>query len=240
MPFGLLQALFPGVVYLPEHFKKPQYLKEIADNAYARARFDSVIIDAKNERAFATAANSPPCSCPPHTFVDDVLLCCGSPAAVPRNPFAVAHKINHPPEGTAPNVLPFAFDFPPEGLSNTSARRAVDTREWTLISVLVAFTPSDRALHVRRVPSAHAERLRRDAFALVHVWQARSRPRKVPAVLQPRLFRGEVSHVWLFERWRLTMHRAWRSSRRRISKTRSCFSTTGTRSLAAEACDYPC
>jgi len=45
-------------VYLPEHFKKPQYLKEIADNAYARARFDSVIIDAKNERAFVVTRQS--------------------------------------------------------------------------------------------------------------------------------------------------------------------------------------
>jgi hypothetical protein len=44
------QALFPGTVYVPEHQKKPQYLREVSNNVYARARFDRVIIDAKNER----------------------------------------------------------------------------------------------------------------------------------------------------------------------------------------------
>ncbi|KUF97169.1 ABC transporter A family member 1 [Phytophthora nicotianae] len=56
------KALYPGIVYLPEHYKK-----------------------------FFT-----------------------EPASNPRNPLAVAHKINHPPSGTSPNVLGFAFEFPPE------------------------------------------------------------------------------------------------------------------------------
>uniref|UniRef100_M4BJR3 Uncharacterized protein n=1 Tax=Hyaloperonospora arabidopsidis (strain Emoy2) TaxID=559515 RepID=M4BJR3_HYAAE len=80
---GSLVALYPGIVYLPEHYKKKHYLSELSNNSYARARFDSVIIDAKNE--------------------------------LPRNPLAVAHKINHPPSGTLPNVIGFAFEFPPEG-----------------------------------------------------------------------------------------------------------------------------
>ncbi|TMW60595.1 hypothetical protein Poli38472_000637 [Pythium oligandrum] len=84
LPIGSLVALFPGAVYLPEHFKKPQYLREVSNNVYARARFDSIIIDAKNE----------------------------TPS--PRNPLAVAHKINHPPAGSSPNVMPFSYDFPPE------------------------------------------------------------------------------------------------------------------------------
>ncbi|GAB9464310.1 hypothetical protein Gpo141_00001745 [Globisporangium polare] len=84
VPIGSVVALFPGAVYLPEHFKKPQYLQEISDNPFARARFDSVVIDAKRE------------------------------SSTPRNPLAVAHKINHPPPGSKPNVIPFSFDFPPE------------------------------------------------------------------------------------------------------------------------------
>uniref|UniRef100_K3W6Z4 SET domain-containing protein n=1 Tax=Globisporangium ultimum (strain ATCC 200006 / CBS 805.95 / DAOM BR144) TaxID=431595 RepID=K3W6Z4_GLOUD len=84
VPIGSLVALFPGIVYVPEHFKKPQYLQEISNNPYARARFDSVVIDAKRE------------------------------SSTPRNPLAVAHKINHPPAGSKPNVIPFSFDFPPE------------------------------------------------------------------------------------------------------------------------------
>ncbi|KAG7393593.1 hypothetical protein PHYPSEUDO_007430 [Phytophthora pseudosyringae] len=60
------------------------YLSELSNNPFARARFDSVIIDAKKE------------------------------SSKPRNPLAVAHKINHPPSGTPPNVLGFAFEFPPE------------------------------------------------------------------------------------------------------------------------------
>ncbi|TYZ59529.1 hypothetical protein PybrP1_003447 [[Pythium] brassicae (nom. inval.)] len=83
-PIGSVVALFPGTVYLPEHFKKVQHLREISDNPYARARFDSVVIDAKRE------------------------------SSSPRNPLAVAHKINHPPAGAKPNVMPFSFDFPPE------------------------------------------------------------------------------------------------------------------------------
>ncbi|KAG6609458.1 ABC transporter A family member 1 [Phytophthora cinnamomi] len=81
---GSLVALYPGIVYLPEHYKKKHYLGELSNNPYARARFDSVIIDAKNE------------------------------SSKPRNPLVVAHKINHPPDGTPPNVLGFAFEFPPE------------------------------------------------------------------------------------------------------------------------------
>jgi hypothetical protein len=67
-----------------------QYLKELASNPYARARFDSVIIDAKNE------------------------------SSKPRSPLAVAHKMNHPPSGTPPNVIGFAFEFPPEGTECSS------------------------------------------------------------------------------------------------------------------------
>ncbi|RMX62277.1 hypothetical protein DD238_000843 [Peronospora effusa] len=96
----LTQALYPGIVYLPEHYKKviwcekwcfcviirlEHHISKLSDNPYARARFDSVIIDAKNE------------------------------SSSPRNPLAVAHKINHPPSGTSPNVIGFAFEFPPEG-----------------------------------------------------------------------------------------------------------------------------
>eukprot|EP00644_Phytophthora_capsici_P002269 jgi/Phyca11/568079/estExt2_Genewise1.C_PHYCAscaffold_270317 len=83
-PIGSLVALYPGIVYLPEHYKKKQYLSELSNNPYARARFDSVIIDAKAE------------------------------SSKPRNPLAVAHKINHPPSGTPPNVIGFGFEFPPQ------------------------------------------------------------------------------------------------------------------------------
>ncbi|CAH0489318.1 unnamed protein product [Peronospora farinosa] len=82
---GSLVALYPGIVYLPEHYKKEHHISKLSNNPYARARFDSVIIDAKNE------------------------------SSSPRNPLAVAHKINHPPSGTSPNVIGFAFEFPPEG-----------------------------------------------------------------------------------------------------------------------------
>ncbi|KAJ0403611.1 hypothetical protein ATCC90586_008764 [Pythium insidiosum] len=77
-----LQLLTAGTT--PARRFQPHYLKEISNNVYARARFDSIIIDAKNE------------------------------SSTPRNPLAVAHKINHPPAESGPNVMPFAFDFPPE------------------------------------------------------------------------------------------------------------------------------
>ncbi|KUF76147.1 hypothetical protein AM587_10012752 [Phytophthora nicotianae] len=48
-PIGSLVALYPGIVYLPEHYKKKHHLSELTNNPYARARFDSVIIDAKKE-----------------------------------------------------------------------------------------------------------------------------------------------------------------------------------------------
>ncbi|OWZ24835.1 hypothetical protein PHMEG_00016 [Phytophthora megakarya] len=83
-PIGSLVALYPGIVYLPEHYKKKHHLTKLSNNPFARARFDSVIIDAKNE------------------------------SSKPRNPLAVAHKINHPPSGTPPNVIGFAFEFPQE------------------------------------------------------------------------------------------------------------------------------
>ncbi|CEG49169.1 uncharacterized protein PHALS_06948 [Plasmopara halstedii] len=81
-PIGSFVALYPGIVFLPEHYKKKHYLSELSNNIYARARFDGVIIDGKNETSH------------------------------PRNPLAVAHKINHPPKGISPNVIGFAFEFP--------------------------------------------------------------------------------------------------------------------------------
>jgi hypothetical protein len=150
--YGLssLQALFPGIVYVPEHFKKvprpllvsaflllflschcadtndwdgpwqPQYLQEISNNPYARARFDSVVIDAKRECAhlastlfFSVLAVDSTLYLYLHFYVEPF-----STASTPRNPLAVAHKINHPPAGSKPNVIPFSFDFPPERTSS--------------------------------------------------------------------------------------------------------------------------
>jgi hypothetical protein len=37
-----------------------------------------------------------------------------------RNALAVGHMINHPPAEVSPNVLPFAYDFPPEGNEDSS------------------------------------------------------------------------------------------------------------------------
>ncbi|KAF0694349.1 Aste57867_14760 [Aphanomyces stellatus] len=63
---------------------RKKYLHVVSNNPFARARFDGAIIDA-------------------------------SEAAIPHvNPFALAQMINHPPAETMPNVIPMAFDFPPE------------------------------------------------------------------------------------------------------------------------------
>ncbi|ETW10374.1 hypothetical protein, variant [Aphanomyces invadans] len=80
---GTAIALYPGTVYLSEHYRK-KYMHVVSNNPFARARFDGAIIDATNEAV-------------PHT-----------------NPLALAQMVNHPPQDTLPNVIPMAFDFPPE------------------------------------------------------------------------------------------------------------------------------
>ncbi|OQR92475.1 hypothetical protein ACHHYP_03675 [Achlya hypogyna] len=78
---GTLVALYPGTVYLSEHYRK-KYFDVVSNNPYARARFDGAIIDARHEAI-------------PHV-----------------NHLGLAQKVNHPPKGLSPNVLPVAFDFP--------------------------------------------------------------------------------------------------------------------------------
>ncbi|CAK4084961.1 unnamed protein product [Aphanomyces euteiches] len=63
---------------------RKKYLHVVSNNPYARARFDGAIIDATGEDI-------------PH-----------------KNHFALAQMVNHPPPQSTPNVIPMAFDFPPE------------------------------------------------------------------------------------------------------------------------------
>ena len=87
-------------------------MSELSNNPYARARFDSVIIDAKNERKGSGCCSA--IAKQGASFTDTV---CGKTASNPRNPLAVGHKMNHPPSGALPNVIGFAFDFPLEGVA---------------------------------------------------------------------------------------------------------------------------
>ncbi|KDO21132.1 hypothetical protein SPRG_12913 [Saprolegnia parasitica CBS 223.65] len=71
---GTLVALYPGTVYLSEHYRK-KYFDVVSNNPFARARFDGAIINAKdqviphaNHYALAQMVNHPPAGTSPNVL----------------------------------------------------------------------------------------------------------------------------------------------------------------------------
>lgn len=85
---GSLVALFPGVSYMPvDLYLLPGGTKRFEGNRHLMARHDSCIFDASEQalRRLPHAATACPLSC--------------------------GHRVNHPPAGVEPNVMPCALDF---------------------------------------------------------------------------------------------------------------------------------
>jgi len=90
---GTLLAFFPGLVHLPEHTAKKDYLQDnlLPDPHFMlMGRLDNTVIDARTADA-----------CPP-------------------NPYALAHLVNHVPAGGLPNVQQYPYDFPADPLGYTA------------------------------------------------------------------------------------------------------------------------
>lgn len=73
-----------GLVHLPENLQHETYMSQLLpdDNFYLMGRADGCVIDARTR------------------------------AQLPSSPLAMAHAVNHPPAGRAPNVLQAAYDYP--------------------------------------------------------------------------------------------------------------------------------
>ena len=86
---GTVLAFFPGLVHLPEYTTKKGYVTEklLPDpHLMLMCRLDNTIIDGR------TADKCP------------------------RNPYALAHLVNHVPKGSMPNVQQYPYDFPGDPL----------------------------------------------------------------------------------------------------------------------------
>ncbi|ETV82882.1 hypothetical protein, variant [Aphanomyces astaci] len=100
---GTAIALYPGTVYLSEHYRK-KYLHVVSNNPFARARFDGAIIDATGEAiphanplALAQLVNHPP----PDTMPNVIPMAYDFP---PADPFQtdphhalIPNRFVHPP-----------------------------------------------------------------------------------------------------------------------------------------------
>ncbi|KAL9241350.1 hypothetical protein vseg_015472 [Gypsophila vaccaria] len=133
---GSVIAIYPGVTYSPAHYRYiPGYPKVDAHNSYLITRYDGTVINAQpwgsgdDVREFWDGVN-----CAQPTHLSEQLVLKGSdrvwkmlskPLESPRkasngeiierrNPLAFAHFANHPPKGTAPNVMVCQYDFPLE------------------------------------------------------------------------------------------------------------------------------
>jgi hypothetical protein len=88
VPPGSVIALYPGVTFDPfEVMVLPGGTRRFAGNEHLMARHDKCLVDASAQ----------------------ALACLPSTALA--NPLAVAHTVNHPPEGQSPNVVPAAVDW---------------------------------------------------------------------------------------------------------------------------------
>lgn len=102
---GTVLGFYPGTVYPPmEIAKMPNYPQVDKDNDYLMCRYDGSIVDSKG-----WMAPLPPRE-PARPPVATTRTGLGSVVAH-RNPLALAHIVNHPPAGQAPNVMWCAFDF---------------------------------------------------------------------------------------------------------------------------------
>ena len=87
-PPGTVLATYPGVSYEPaDMLLLPGGTKHFRGNEYLMGRYDKTIIDAST-RALKL-------------LPDDALSC----------PLALGHRVNHPPRGTSPNIMPAPIDW---------------------------------------------------------------------------------------------------------------------------------
>ena len=98
---GTVLACYPGVAYAVEDLPVMHKIV-LPGNSYVVARRDGVLLDARPDgpsaQVLATAR------------MRDAAKGMLPPPANARS-FAIAHKVNHPPHGTMPNVLLFPFDL---------------------------------------------------------------------------------------------------------------------------------
>lgn len=89
---GRILTLYPGQVYVPEHFAHPGLLESLLvddHNMCVISRVDGVVVD-------------------------------GQPlAGMENHPYAQGQLVNHPPAGTMPNVIAVPYSLPTAGGSDT-------------------------------------------------------------------------------------------------------------------------
>jgi len=87
---GDVLALYPGYVYLQQHLAKNNLAENLFpdENYFLYTRYDNIIIDGRSQDL------------------------------QPYNEFGCAHLVNHPPQGSEPNVLAVAFNFPSKTSGN--------------------------------------------------------------------------------------------------------------------------
>lgn len=85
---GDVIAIYPGLVHLSEYTRNSTYIQNLLpdDDYMIMTRFDNVWIDGRTADL------------------------------TQQNPYALAHKINHPASGSRTNVLQVSFDFPGDPL----------------------------------------------------------------------------------------------------------------------------
>lgn len=128
-PVGQIVALYPGVSYSPLYHRNiPGYPLVARSNPFLLSRFDGIVLDAKpwgkGAQDSSSVSSGERGTRSEFEFVKGggVLNAVFQNAAEEglltrlerRNPLAVAHYANHPPEGTPPNVMVAAVDWRPD------------------------------------------------------------------------------------------------------------------------------
>jgi hypothetical protein len=131
---GAVLAIYPGVIYSPAYYRYiPGYPRIDACNSYLITRYDGTIIDAKpwcfggETRGLWDGSNSsgdysamPPKGSEGNSDIVWRMLSKPLEKSVRenfgevlerRNPLAFGHFANHPPQGSAPNVMICPYDF---------------------------------------------------------------------------------------------------------------------------------
>ncbi|BAM81877.1 hypothetical protein, conserved [Cyanidioschyzon merolae strain 10D] len=111
---GSVVAFYPGIAYRVRHWTSiPGYPYITAQNPYLFARYDRVIVDANPNLEVSRGLMNIPIldhaleSVVRHTRQTESLHECW----VGLNPYALGHRVNHPPRGREANVMPCAWNF---------------------------------------------------------------------------------------------------------------------------------
>lgn len=99
---GTVIAFYPGLVHLPEFTIQPSYLNTLLpdDDLFLMSRYDYTVIDGRTTSSVVDERNNHrPCQ---------------------SNPYALAHKVNHPSSTSKANVLQVAYNFPGDPLELTA------------------------------------------------------------------------------------------------------------------------